>query len=141
MGNKIAYAYLNPKGCRRILVVNLSAINSTLVSNIISWIMLDDIFLIALLLVAYLYWSKAQQAKELALKAARAHCLDMEVQMLDEYVALDGIRLKRDEAGKVHMRRSFLFEFSSTGNERYNGRIVMLGCQVESIHMEPYRFE
>jgi hypothetical protein len=103
--------------------------------------MLDDIFLIALLLVAYLYWSKAQQVKELALKATRAHCLNMDVQMLDEYVALDGIRLKRDEAGKVHVRRSFLFEFSSTGNERYNGRIVMLGRQVESIHMEPYRFE
>jgi hypothetical protein len=103
--------------------------------------MLDDIFLIVLLLVAYLYWSTAQQVKELALKATRAHCLDMEVQMLDEYVALDGIRLKRDEAGKVHVRRSFLFEFSSTGNERYNGRIVMLGRQVESIHMEPYRFE
>lgn len=103
--------------------------------------MFDDIFLITLLLVAYLYWSKAQQAKELALKATRSHCLDMEVQMLDEYVALDGIGLKRDEAGKVYVRRSFLFEFSSTGNERYNGRIVMQGCQVESIHMEPYRFE
>lgn len=103
--------------------------------------MLDDIFLIILLLVAYLYWSNAQQVKEFALKATRAHCLCMEVQMLDEYVALSGIWLKRDAAGKVHVRRSFLFEFSSTGNERYNGRIVMLGCQVELIHMEPYRFE
>ncbi|MGZ8158919.1 MAG: DUF3301 domain-containing protein [Methylobacter sp.] len=103
--------------------------------------MLDDLILIALLLGAYLYWFNGQQAKEVALKAVRAHCLNLEVQMLDEYVALNGIRLKRDQAGKMRLQRTFLFEFSSTGNERYNGTCIMLGRQVESIQMEPYRIE
>jgi hypothetical protein len=65
----------------------------------------------------------------------------MEVQMLDGYVALNGIWLKRDKAGKIRLRRSFLFEFSSTGHERYNGTVLMLGRGVESIYMEPYRIE
>ena len=81
------------------------------------------------------------EAKEIALKATIEHCLIMEVQMLDGYVALNGICLKRDKAGKMQLQRSFLFEFSSTGNERYNGTILMLGRHIESIYMEPYRIE
>ncbi len=69
------------------------------------------------------------------------HCLNMEVQLLDEYVALNGTRLKRDRAGKMRLQRTFLFEFSSTGNERYNGVCIMQGLRVESIQMEPYRLE
>ena len=103
--------------------------------------MLDDLILIALLLGAYLYWFNGQQVKEVALKAVRANCLNLEVQMLDEYVALNSIRLKRDQAGKMRVQRIFLFEFSSTGNERYNGVCIMLGRRVESIQMEPYRFD
>ena len=103
--------------------------------------MLDDLILIALLLSAYLYWFNGQQAKEIALKAVRANCLNLDVQMLDEYVALNSIWLKRDQAGKMRVRRAFLFEFSSTGNERYNGVCIMLGRRVESIQMEPYRIE
>ncbi|HEY8219235.1 MAG TPA: DUF3301 domain-containing protein [Methylobacter sp.] len=103
--------------------------------------MLDDLILIVLLLSAYLYWFNGQQVKEIALKTVRANCLSLEVQMLDEYVALSSIRLKRDQAGKVRVRRVFLFEFSSTGNERYNGVCIMLGRQVEAIQMEPYRFD
>jgi len=103
--------------------------------------MLDDLILIALLLSTYLYWFNGQRVKEVALQAVRANCLNLEVQMLDEYVALNSIRLKRDKAGKMRLRRTFLFEFSSTGNERYNGVCIMLGRRVESIQMEPYRLE
>jgi hypothetical protein len=103
--------------------------------------MLTDIILIGAMCLAYGYWFNAQKAKEIALAAARDHCLTMEVQMLDDYVALIGIRLNRDNIGKIQLRRSFLFEFSSTGNERYNGTVLMQGCRVESIVMDPYRIE
>ena len=103
--------------------------------------MLTDIILIGTLCLAYLYWLNAQKAKEIALAAARNHCLVMDVQMLDDYVALNGIRLNRDNIGKIQLRRSFLFEFSSTGNERYNGTVLMRGYRVESIVMDPYRIE
>lgn len=101
----------------------------------------NELILIALLLSAYRYWVNAQQAKEIALKAVKAHCLNLDVQMLDEYVALNGIRLNRAQSGKIRLRRTFLFEFSSTGNERYNGVCIMLGRQVQAIQMEPYRFD
>lgn len=103
--------------------------------------MLDDLILIVLLLSAYLYWFNAQRVKEIALKAVKANCLNLEVQMLDEYVALNSIGIKRDQTGKMRVRRIFLFEFSSTGNERYNGVCIMLGQRIEVIQMEPYRFD
>lgn len=103
--------------------------------------MLDDLFLIALLLGASFYWISWQQAREIALSAVRAHCLNLEVQMLDEYVALNSTRLLRDATGRIRVKRIFLFEFSSTGNERYNGTCIVLGKRVESIQMEPYRID
>ena len=103
--------------------------------------MLNDIVLIGFICLAYGYWVNAQKAKEIALGTAKDHCLSMEVQMLDDYVALNGIRLKRDKLRKMQIQRSFLFEFSSTGYERYQGTVWMLGRRVESIYMEPYRIE
>jgi len=103
--------------------------------------MLDHIILISLLLLGFLYWFKSQKIKEIALSATRAHCSKMQVQMLDDYIATSNLWLTRNKKGKIQVRRTFVFEFSSTGNERYNGRIAMLDCQVESIYMEPYRIE
>ena len=103
--------------------------------------MLNDIVLICFICLAYGYWFNAQKAKEIALRTAKDHCLAMEVQMLDDYVALNSICLKKDKQRKMRVQRSFLFEFSSTGNDRYHGTLLMLGLRVESIYMDPYRIE
>jgi len=103
--------------------------------------MLDDIILICLLLLGFLYWYNAQNIKELAFNATRTHCQALEVQMLDDYIAENGLSLARDNTGKLRWQRSFVFEFASTGEKRYNGKIIMLGKQVESIVMEPYRID
>lgn len=103
--------------------------------------MIDHIILISLLLTGILYWYNTQKVKEIAFNATKDHCRAMEVQMLDGYVAAAGLRLKRNKTGKIKMQRTFLFEFASTGERRYNGKIIMLGQRVESIYMEPYRIE
>jgi hypothetical protein len=99
--------------------------------------MLNDIILIGVVCLAYLYWFNAQKAREIALRAAMDHCLEMEVQMLDGYVALNGIWLKRDNAGKILLHRLFLFEFSSTGNERYNGTVLMRAAGLSQFIWNP----
>lgn len=101
--------------------------------------MIDDIIFIGLLLCGFCYWLSAQKVKEIALITTRNYCAAMDVQMLDAYIALNNIAFERNTAGKIQIRRSFMFEFSSTGYERYNGNIVMLGNSVKSIVMEPYR--
>ncbi len=98
-----------------------------------------DLLLIILLLFIGFYWSNAMKAREIAYAAAVIHCKKMEVQLLDEYVALNGFWLKRDANGKWVGWRSYQFEFTSTGEERYQGKIVTLGNNVINIELQAYR--
>jgi hypothetical protein len=102
--------------------------------------MQTDIVLIALLLAAYLYWRRAQQIKETALAATRRQCRFCAVQMLDDYVALNRCALARDRNGSIRMLRHFTFEFSATGEDRYQGVCIMQGTEVVAIEMPAYRF-
>lgn len=102
--------------------------------------MWDEIFMILLFTAGFLYWQSTQKVKEIALAATIRHCHDMELQMLDGYIAFNMLSLKRDRAGKIHISRCYQFEFSSTGAERYNGKVYMLGRRVESIQLEPHRY-
>jgi len=99
-----------------------------------------EIILIGLITACYLYWHSAQQVKEIALKATRQYCLTQEVQMLDDYIALNGYGLKRNINGKIHILRSYVFEFSATGNDRNNGDCIMLGRDVVTIRLTAHRF-
>ena len=98
-----------------------------------------EIFMILLFTAGFLYWQSTQKVREIALSATIRHCRDLELQMLDGYIAWQAMTLKRDRRGKVHISRTYVFEFSSTGAERYNGNIIMLGRRVEAIQLEPYR--
>ena len=100
--------------------------------------MVDLVFIVLLLLLG-VYWSSAMKAREIAFSVVKTHCQKMDVLLLDDYVALTGQWLKRDKHGKVKAWRSYQFEFSSTGDERYHGKVVMLGAQVLSIQLEPYK--
>ena len=98
------------------------------------------IALSALLIAAYLYWRSAQQVKETALAAPRRQCRSLEVQMLDGYVALTGWALARDCSGKIRIKRQYQFEFSATGEDRYEGICEMLGREVVKIELAAHRF-
>ncbi|MGK0500286.1 MAG: hypothetical protein ACJAYG_001935 [Oceanicoccus sp.] len=100
---------------------------------------LNDVLLFVLLISFLMLWWNAQGAKQLALQAVRNHCKQVDVQLLDEVVALRGFWFKRNKRGSVVLWRRYEFEFTSTGNERYQGRIVLLGRMVEEIQLQPYR--
>lgn len=85
------------------------------------------------------YWFNAQGVKEIAVQATKAYCTKINVQMLDDCVAMRKLWFKRDTYGSMQLWRSFSFEFTSTGEERYNGQIVMLGNKILSIESEPHR--
>jgi hypothetical protein len=93
------------------------------------------IFLIAIIL----YWRNALRVKDRAFLAARKHCLEMEVQLLDESIYLRRFWLKRNEQGRLLFWRAFYFEFTVTGADRYFGRVLMLGNYIQEIQLEPHR--
>lgn len=100
---------------------------------------LTDILVFSLIAVFLMLGWNAQGVKQIALSATKAHCKKMDVLLLDDGIALRGFWIKRNRAGKLCLWRSYDFEFTSTGDERYAGTIILLGRMVEDIQLQPHR--
>ena len=97
-----------------------------------------DVTALALIAAGAVFWLDSLRARERAVAAGRAACARNGLQFLDETVAFARLRLGRDEAGRLRLRRVYVFEFSDTGNNRREGSIVVLGAAVQDLQMEPY---
>ncbi|MCC5871601.1 MAG: DUF3301 domain-containing protein [Gammaproteobacteria bacterium] len=95
--------------------------------------------LVGVITVVALYWWSALAAREVALGAVRRYCGELDLQVLDDGLVLHRIWIKRDGRGRQCLWRTYHFEFSATGGERYQGQIVTLADRVEAIHLPPYR--
>jgi len=95
---------------------------------------------ITLLLLAFLawYWSYSQKIKQLALRASVKRCNEAGVQFLDHSVVLHRISFAKNQAKRWKMIREYRFEFTSTGENRYTGRVIMQSHHVVSSELEPY---
>ncbi|ROQ18020.1 MULTISPECIES: DUF3301 domain-containing protein [Marinimicrobium] len=96
------------------------------------------IWLTVLGLFIYYSW-RAFQAKDRAFIAARRHCEQMQVQMLDQSVYLRKLWIKKDARGRPGLWRAFYFEFTVTGGDRYFGRVLMLGRHIQRVELDPHR--
>ena len=88
-----------------------------------------------------LFWIDSLKARERALAAGRRACQRYGVQLLDETVQFARLGLARDGEGRLRLRRSYTFEFSDTGDNRRHGAIVMLGAELQDMHLEPYNLQ
>lgn len=77
--------------------------------------------------------------KEIARKAGKTACQQNQVQLLDDTVEKKKIWLRRNQLGRLQLCRLYLFEFTSDGTQRYQGRIVLAGQFVVDISMDAYR--
>jgi Protein of unknown function (DUF3301) len=76
---------------------------------------LSDVFIFSLFIAFLMLWWNAQGIKQTALNATKSYCKKMDVQLLDDGVALHGFWLKRNRSGNLCLWRSYNFEFTSTG--------------------------
>lgn len=78
--------------------------------------------------------------RDRALSLVRQHCKQVDVQLLDESIALTRIRLGRNRQGRVGVIRSYGFEFTVTGERRYGGSIQLQGARLMGIELAPHPF-
>jgi hypothetical protein len=97
-----------------------------------------DLSLLALIALGGFYWWNDQGMRQRVLEACTRHCLDHEVQLLDQSVAMRRLWLRRDERGRFKFWRLYEFEFASRENDRYKGRAVTLGVRVLDITLKLY---
>ena len=86
-------------------------------------------------------WADSMRARERALEAGRNACRRYGVQLLDETVAIAGLRLARNRAGRLALERRYVFEFSETGDNRRTGALVLIGSELCDIQLEPYTIQ
>ena len=85
------------------------------------------------------FWWSTQNAKIYALRSAQKRCDEEGLQLLDQSVVFRKVKFRRDSYGRLRICRIFLFEFSSTGDERYRGHVETIGSRVTSIYLSPHR--
>lgn len=85
------------------------------------------------------YWFTGLRAREEAIKAGSRLCQKRDVYFLDDSVALIKLRLNRNTSGQVVFYREYRFEFTSDGSSRHQGKICLMGKDIVSSEMDPYR--
>jgi hypothetical protein len=92
--------------------------------------------LLLLLACAWLVWDNLR-AREAAIAASRGLCKAEGLQLLDDTVAMQSLRPARDSAGRLKLKRIYVFEYSDTGNDRHNGSVTLIGDSVVTFFLGP----
>jgi len=102
-------------------------------------VQLSDLWLLLALAVIVMIWWHSLGLKTRALNLAKQRCKQLDLQLIDESVVLRKMRLTRNTRGVLAVQRVFRFEFSTTGDRRYNGALSLLGAQLQGFEFEAYK--
>ena len=75
-------------------------------------------------------WFDILKAREAAIRQVKTTCALEQLMLLDDTVAVSGMRFARDDEGRLKLQRSYDFEYTDTGNNRRKGSVVLLGHRV-----------
>lgn len=94
--------------------------------------------LIVIIVIALcgLFWLDAMRAREQALRVCGKTCREMDVELLDETVALSRLDFTRGKDGRLRWRRCYGFEFNIDGTRRHRGRLVLVGQAVDTMQLD-----
>ena len=84
------------------------------------------------------FWWRSDKIKHDALAHVLRYCKNQNLQLLDQTLVLRGVWLVRDQKDSLIFRRRYSFEFTSTGEVRYQGRIVLYGAILHRMDLEAY---
>lgn len=94
--------------------------------------------LLILCALAALFWQHLGIGQR-ALRSAKRRTKDSGVLLLDQSVVLRKIRVCRSKHSLFALQRHYDFEFSTRGDVRYPGYIVLQGRRVTDFYMTPFR--
>ena len=102
---------------------------------------LRSIFLTVLVFCAAWYWLRARELKDHILKYAARYCDELSLTLLDESVVLKELKPQKSPRGGMCLKRRYTFDFTSTGEDRYQGEIVVIGRHIEHVKLETHRVQ
>ena len=102
---------------------------------------LGNMFVLMLLAAGAAWLWHNHGLRERALERVKQHCKNLDIELLDEHVALKKIGLIPDANGHKRLARVYNFEFTVTGDQRHTGTITQFGAHSVKIELPPYPFQ
>ena len=102
---------------------------------------LGNMFVLMLLAAGAAWLWHNHGLRERALERVKQHCENLDIELLDENVALKKIGLIPDANGHKRLARVYNFEFTVTGDQRHTGTITQFGAHSVKIELPPYPFQ
>ena len=97
---------------------------------------------VAVVAVAGWFLWSSLRAREAANAAIRPACRAEGLLFLDDTVALDRLRPRRNGEGRLAFERVYRFDYSDTGDNRRRGSVTVLGARVLHVDLDlPLRRE
>lgn len=100
---------------------------------------LFNLLCLVLIGLGALYWWQSGLFKGRARHLAMEHCRQLDLQLLDQSMVITGFWPIRNSNGNLVFKRTYQFEFSSTGDRRYRGELILEGMVLKSIDLEAYK--
>ena len=100
---------------------------------------LENLFVLMLLATAGAWLWHNHGLREKALERVKQHCAKLDLELLDDAVALKRIAFIRDANGKKRLARVYAFEFTVTGEQRHPGTVTQFGAHSAQIELAPTR--
>ena len=97
-----------------------------------------ELILLFVLLAGAWFWLDSISKREIATEFGHQITARMQLQLLDETVACQKIRLARDSRGQMQIQRTYLFETTASGSERLQCSLVLRGKLLQSWDIPPY---
>lgn len=102
---------------------------------------LENLFVLMLLASAGAWIWHNHGLREKALERVKQHCAKLDLELLDDAVALKRIGFARDAKGRKRLARIYNFEFTVTGEQRHPGVVTQFGAHTMQIELAPYPFD
>ncbi len=100
------------------------------------WFAQENLLLVLAVIAGVLiFWRNTLRAREEAIRVSRAACKTRGHQFLDDTVSLARLGVGRGAQGWPLLRRTYEFEFSADGYDRFVGSVTLFGAKVESVYL------
>lgn len=97
---------------------------------------MENLLFLGLIGAGVWFWLDSMNARERAVAAALRACREINVQFLDQTVALESLKPARNRHGHLVLRRIYSFEYSIQGVERRHGRAILRGQVLEQVQLD-----
>lgn len=101
---------------------------------------LSDILVGLLIASLAALWWQGYAVKEKATRHVKQHCKKLDLQLLDDTVALYKVSPVWQK-GQLRIRRIYQFEFSTTGETRYQGFVTYVGKKPDGVQLPAHRIQ